>query len=202
MGPAKPSSSALDSLQRLAEALVSFPASRKVWEEVLTEEERHSLGGDHNSVFAARKTGGAVNMARAVWNCSEQEAIVRIHESLGTLAPQKIAWLRRELGQVPAESTVERSRSTPIWNESTCEIMFRGKVVRKFRGKRVAKHCVAIVQTFAERGWPERIENPPELRDSVVRAAAIRSLNSKIEPKTIQFVADGSGSGICWRVAN
>lgn len=86
-------------------------------------------------------------------------------------------------------------REKPVWNKDTCVLTYRGKTIRRVRGRSVASNVPRILDAFEEDGWPERIDDPlPDGKNPQRLRETIRSLNEGL--KDIRFFADGSGEGI------
>ncbi|WP_082838914.1 hypothetical protein [Gemmata sp. SH-PL17] len=88
----------------------------------------------------------------------------------------------------------------PHWDESTRQLNWRGRVVKRFRTP--ANNQERILAVFEEEKWTLRIDDPlvGGARDPVERLHdAIRRLNGNQLDGRIYFSRDGTGKGICWR---
>lgn len=85
------------------------------------------------------------------------------------------------------------------WNKETCELSVNGEIVRKLRGRKVAKNVALVLDCFEDDGWPQRIDSPFAADETGTQTCreTIRSLNDGL--RLIRFVADGSGEGIVWK---
>jgi len=97
-------------------------------------------------------------------------------------ATRSIPFAANHSGQAP---------DRPFWDETTNELSFRGRVVRRYRP--IAHGC-KILDAFQEEGWPKKVLNP--FTAEVNLTGAVATLNTKQEH--IRFYRDGSGDGICW----
>src|SRR5262249_22237747 len=81
----------------------------------------------------------------------------------------------------------------PVWDPESRSLYFEGELVRKLRLYKGSK-IPALLDAFAELGWPRRIDDPVYGKgqaDSAKRDDLIDSLNSGI--KRIRFGVDGEG---------
>lgn len=79
----------------------SVPAAERLWERVMTEEDRQSLGGDFQTAFARYGTAGMWAQLRGV---SRQRAAADVGHALGLMDDATHQWLLRELGQLANDS--------------------------------------------------------------------------------------------------
>ena len=85
----------------------------------------------------------------------------------------------------------------PEWDNALSELRLGGKVIKRFRGPKVAKNVVKLLDAFQEEGWPRHILDPlPPSTLSKRLHDTLNSLNEGIEG--LRFRTDGTGQGICW----
>lgn len=75
----------------------SFVCARRLWEQVLTEEDRQGLGGDWEAAYRKYGTAG---MWRALRGVSAERAVVEVAYRLNLLDARAYRWLLRVLGEV------------------------------------------------------------------------------------------------------
>ncbi|MCI0334111.1 MAG: hypothetical protein L0228_12910, partial [Planctomycetes bacterium] len=76
-------------------------------------------------------------------------------------------------------------------------LTFRGTVIRRYRGKSVARNIVRVLDTFEGAKWPPRIDDPLSgIPDSQRLRETVRTLNTGL--LMIRFFADGDGKGVIW----
>jgi hypothetical protein len=106
--------------------------------------------------------------------------------------------------EATSQSGGVRARETPRWDRDLGLLTFRNVVVRKVRGGGVAKNIRAVLDTFQDDGWPDRIDNPlsgGRAEASARKNEAINTLNDHVVDYSIRFKADGTGEGILWEEA-
>ena len=88
-----------------------FPAAERLWDRVLTEEDRLRLGGDFVTAYTKHGTAGMWAKLRGV---SRERATVDVCHALGLLDDATHQWLLRELGQLPndAEQVIQDAAQT------------------------------------------------------------------------------------------
>ncbi|MEO1615005.1 MAG: hypothetical protein AAFV88_04095 [Planctomycetota bacterium] len=98
----------------------------------------------------------------------------------------------------------EPCTSKPIWNRDRRELMYRGKLVKRFRLPSPNQELVLL--SFQEDGWPSRIDDPlpPVFEKDVKRRLrdTINSLNRYQKSTGLRFAGDGTGEGVIWEDAN
>jgi hypothetical protein len=176
-------------LQRLVTALKGRASARRVWEQVLSPEERESLP---LSEFLRKHCVDQYVRLRQV---SRIRAVLNLAYGIDLLTENQYRRLLEASGEADC-----RQCGTPVWNAERCELSIRGRCVRRIRGRNVALNVHTILDTFQEEGWPARIDdpltdgpNPGRLRE------AVRTLNKKLTG--MRFRADGSGEGVLWENA-
>jgi hypothetical protein len=96
-------------------------------------------------------------------------------------------------GQPPAPTV-------PQWNAETGELTYNGQVVKRIKNRSQAKNVQRVLQEFQDTGWPPRIDDPLEHPASADRTnKTVRSLKAGLDQTAVQFSADGSGQGFCWK---
>jgi hypothetical protein len=130
----------------------TVPGAQKVWNEVLTEEQRQSLGGKWKQAW--RDHHGTLGILSRIWNCNRGEALLRLVESYSIFAPVELSALRTEL-KLPASAPVRADPAAhPIWNKRTGKLSFLGEVTLQIRSVTRARRKVAILDAFEAAGWP------------------------------------------------
>ena len=81
-------------------------SAQRLWDDVLTEQERQRLGGDLETLYRQHSTAGIWMKLRGV---SMGRAVVEVAHELGFVTQQSSAWLLRELGELhdDPEETVQ-----------------------------------------------------------------------------------------------
>ncbi len=96
----------------------------------------------------------------------------------------------------PAAAATEK----PSWNFERRELIFLGKVVKRFRWP--APNQEMILGVFAEEGWPAKIVDPlPQengLEPKRRLGDTIKCLNRNQFSRLIRFRGDGTGEGVLW----
>lgn len=104
------------------------------------------------------------------------------------------------LVDVPVEIPGRETSEKPEWNPSLRRLRMGGRVVKEFRVP--AENQELILGTFAEDGWPARIDDPlPPIEGIVPKRrlqSAITCLNRNQRNNLIRFRGDGCGIGILW----
>lgn len=89
----------------------------------------------------------------------------------------------------------------PNWDEDRRELRFGDIVIKKFR-KNSARNQVAVLRTFQEDGWPEKIDDPlhgPTFDSRKRLADTIDGLKENhLTPNVLTFRGDGTGEGVLW----
>lgn len=81
----------------------------------------------------------------------------------------------------------------PKWDEGKRQFLIDGVVVKQYR--HTAANQTAMLQTFENNDWAERVPNPSG--DSEETQQTLKELN-KLAPANIRFRADGTGEGLVW----
>ncbi len=85
----------------------------------------------------------------------------------------------------------------PLWDAEHGKLWYRGNVAKKLRSRSVATSQCAILDSFQEMGWPERIDDPlPGGKDQERLNKCVEGLNKKLS--WIRFRAGGDGKSFTW----
>lgn len=97
---------------------------------------------------------------------------------------------------LPARPPDEAS-GKPRWDRDKSRLLLDGRVIRKVRGRTVAKNVVKVFEAFEEEGWPDRIDDPLDpSKDQKRLHETVKRLNDNLD--VIRFRADGTGQGFVW----
>ncbi|MCG6157271.1 hypothetical protein [Rubinisphaera margarita] len=111
---ASPNSRAVEEFHRIRQYVLTPPIAARVWEEVLTPEEKKRLGGEFYQALNDHRT--TVAWLQKLHNLSYQRSVIEVGRRLGWLSDSKADWLLREGGEEPI-------------NLSQCEAINRGHLV-------------------------------------------------------------------------
>lgn len=191
-----PATLSAKSHQQLEDMHIRFgneEVATQMWNDVFSQADRGRLGNDFDRARVEHR--GTIGMAMAVWSCSRAEAVLRLCEAFQSYDPVTRKRLWRESGlQNPREGQIPFDK--PIWDGHT-DLRFREEVIRKTRGRKIAKNITAILDAFQANGWPDRIEDPlPGAPDGQRLREAIADLNHKL-PDIRFSAADG---GVSWKI--
>ena len=182
----------LEELQQQYLRIKMWVSAARLWERVLTEQDRHRLGGNLEECFSRLGTVGMWAELRAV---SQPRAIADVAHELGCLDQTTYRWLLREIGEEPdAQAPPDR----PSWTASTGELRWRGRVIRRVRVLARPSNIQTILDAFQAANWRPRILNPLGLGQQQLHQA-LRSLNRGL--KQIRFHAQEGGQAITWETA-
>lgn len=179
--------SVANELTSLTSKLKGATVGRLVWERVLSSAEREVLP---LVVFC---TAHCVDQMLQLRQVSRTRAVLDAAYGIDLLTRNDYDRLLRET------EGVERKRTDiPVWNAERRDLVYRGRLVRRVRGRSVATHIHTILDAFQEEGWPDRIDDPLTDGPNAARLReTIRTLNKGLIG--LRFVADGSGEGILWK---
>ena len=164
----------------------------RLWETVLTPEERKRLGDDPLTAFDAR---GVLGTWIDLRGGEPPRVLAELALNLDLISERDLKWLLRELGEPPA---VLKDPEVPTWNREKRELWYRGNKIRTIASLQLARNVTLILDAFEEQSWPCRIDDPlPGGRNQTRLHGAIASLNKGL--KGIEFHSDGSGEGVEWR---
>ena len=163
-------------------------AAKRMWQRVLTEEDRQRLGDDLEECYARWGTIGIWQQAHGV---SQHRAIIEVARGVNLMYPDTADWLLQEIGEYDAVPVADR----PIWNARTGELCFAGTVIRRVRVLKQPSNIQCILNAFQALGWPTRIDNPlPHGQQQLNQA--LRYLNTRLE--SIIFRSQEGGEAITW----
>lgn len=174
---------------RLSEILSYFGAphiARRLWNEVLTEDDRLRLGEDQPHLDLPRRYA-------MLHGCSLERALLDLAMEGSVITVGMHRRLRRQIGESIEQSDII---VRPVWDKNVGTLEYQGVVVRSVR--RSATLIRTILDDFQEQGWPARLGNPlPGGADSKKLRDAISTLNKGLD--AIKFFADGTATGILWQ---
>ncbi len=145
--------------------------------------------------------------ARAAWPLSAQASppqpwFVLTAQPGDVLAPEPAPVAPAPAGAPEPPGQRPRSAATPRWDADRRTLFVDRRVVKRYR--QPAEKQVLILTAFEELGWPPRIDDPlPRERGKEPKKRlrdVIRSLNERQKHPLITFEADGTGTGVLWRL--
>ena len=160
--------------------------ARRLWDRVLTADDRRQLGGDIEDCYSRLGTVGMWMEARQV---SSQRAVVEVARELGFLDETTSRWLLREIGDEPPEP------GRPFWDPSTAELRLGNELIRCVRVMKQKSNIQRILDAFQARRWPPRIDNPLAGGQEQLHQT-LRSLNRGTTG--IRFRAQEGGNAVTW----
>ena len=174
--PLKISPRAREVLETQYYRIESPMAGQRMWDELLSPDERRRLGGDFVEAYAHYRT---IRMWVKVRGVCADRALAELAHLLGFIDVHRRDWLLRELGEsVPCPE----HELQPEWDRERLVLKLGTDVIRTVRGLRQAANIVAILDAFEEHGWPPRIDYPfGGKRDSLLLHKSIRSLNTGLK---------------------
>jgi hypothetical protein len=171
-----------------------------MWERLLTDVERQSLGGTQEVFEQQYMQHGTVGIWMKLKDVSFPRAVIELALGLGFIYDTDVRWLLREVGEEDSPATAA-SLDRPTWNAETGELCFKGSVIRKVRLTKKPTNIRMILDTFQEDDWPARIDSPlPGGSDQKKLHEAVHSLNSRLE--AIRFHATEGGQAVLWTPLN
>jgi hypothetical protein len=171
--------------------LKAAASAARVWERVLSEQDRQSLGGDLNTCWRQLSTVGMWMKLRGV---SQPRAIAELAHKLGFIDQTSYQWLLREIGE---KQDPQHPRDLPSWDESSGNLLWQTKVIRRIRVLASPSNIHIILDAFQRAKWKSKIKNPLRLGQQQLHQA-LRSLNQGL--KKIRFHAQEGGKAITWEV--
>lgn len=143
-------------------------------------------------------------------NISQARSVIELALANDLLTGASYRRLLREIGEQeetppaapvpPAAVAPPEPPRHPEWDDELCELWYGGQLLKRIRGRKVAKNVIKVLDAFQEEGWPRHILDPlPKGADSKRLHDTISSLNEGLE--LIHFRADGNGEGFCWEMA-
>ncbi len=142
--------------ERLCALVQNQSAARRMWERLLSPEERRQLGDD---IRQADWTGGPVGMQMRLRGVSQTRAIVELARGLGFINEATETWLLREFGE-PSVPPAGAPPTIPVWNRDTFELRLGDEVIRRVLRPHAATNVIRVLNVFQEMNWPARIDDP------------------------------------------
>lgn len=167
----------------------------RLWQRVLTEEERQRLGGDLEACWRRLSTAGMWMELRGV---SRERAVIEVAGELGFLTESNARWLLREIGEESPAS--QEASERPSWHPERSELRWGAQVIRRVRLMANPSNIQLILDAFQAAGWPSRIDDPlPNGPDQQRLHQAVLSLNEGLD--VIRFHVQEGGQAVTWSVA-
>ena len=163
-----------------------FMSARRLWERVLSEDDKLQLGWD---LHASYERLGTVRMWMETHHVSFTRAVVEVAREIGFLDEPTYRWLSRKIGDEPPQP------GKPFWDISTGELRLGKKVIRRLRVMHNPSNIQQILDEFQLLLWPSRIDNPLD-SDPEKLHQTLRSLNQGL--KKIRFHAQESANAVTW----
>ena len=180
-----------DELQKTAARTQPFESARRVWDRLLSEEDRQQLG---NNLEDCWRRIGTIGMWTETYEVSLETAVIEIGEGLDLISFQTGAWLRREL---ELDQPIQAARTNmPQWDSDRGELRLGNRVIRHIRVMKKPSNIQRIVEDFQADDWPVRIDNPLTHGQEELHQA-LRSLNDSLQ--LIRFGAREGARSINWR---
>ncbi len=171
----------------------AFVSAARLWERVLTNQERQRLGGELEGSYAKL---GTVGMWQAVRGGSDARAVIDIAQALGFLDQTGYHWLLCEIGDRPVRAQEPLHR--PTWDAKEGELRLAGQVIRSVRVLGKPSNIQVILDAFQEAKWARQIRNPLRLGQQQLHQA-LHSLNKSL--RAIRFHSRSGGQIISWETA-
>ena len=109
----------------------SFATAARLWERILTERQRRSLG--NTLVEALQNHRNPVGMWRHIHHVTDQRAVIEIGEKVGFLSSSDVDWLLREGGDLPRspEEALEEAirRGYLVIVRDTRTVYWKGEII-------------------------------------------------------------------------
>lgn len=178
---------------------VQIPHSfERMWNQLLTEADRQTLGGDLDQAHQHFGTTSAWMLVRGVAN--RFVALVQVGFELEFLTQQIAQHLLRALAE-PEGKPVTKSEVTPRWNRDLGTLSLAGEMLRKVKRFKIRSNVERILDAFEDHGWPLSIANPLEdSKDHVKIQQAVKQLNEKL--LNIRFLVTAGGTRVIWASAD
>lgn len=156
----------------------------KVWEQLLTADDRARLGGDLSEAwFNLKGTMGIYMRARHV---TYERAILEIAWGLGQIHEANYQRLLSAIGGQNAGNLV------PNWDRQRLQLSLGDRIIKAVRSRQVVPSVCRVLDAFEEDHWQPRIDDPMHGGSDTQRLReVVRSLNRGLED--IYFAADGRG---------
>lgn len=172
-------------------------ACRRLWERVLTLEERTQLGGSCQAAYAA--CGGTIGLWMALRRVSQVRAIVDLGTELFGLCDSDRRWLLRETGEENCEVGQTGKPPIPDWRPDVGELWFLGQKIRNVRIRSEPSHVQNVLAAFTAADWANRIPNPLGLGQKDLSDFLLK-LNKGLEQ--IRFHMADAGQSIVWKTCH
>lgn len=161
---------------------------RRIWQRLLTQEERDRVEGD------PMIGPDIIDIWAGLRGMSMELAVVDLARRAQILPQIDCDWLATAVGGTDRDHC---PRDLPEWDRSVRELRLGGTVVKRIRSISVARNVVAILDALQESGWPRQMDDPlPEGRNQRRLHETVKSLNSNLQ--RLRFRADGTGAGFTW----
>ena len=164
-------------------------AATRLWERVLTEQDRQQLGGSLEQCYPRLGTAGMWMQIRRV---SLERAVIEVARELGFLDQPTANWLLREVGEELPRSP---SASLPAWDRKSGILRLGKHTIRRIRVMKDPSNIQQILDAFQAAGWPARIPNPLSLGQQQLHES-LRSLHWGL--KKLRFRSQEGGRAITW----
>jgi hypothetical protein len=165
----------LDELQRLMLIVGALPVAQRLWDRVLTDNQRRRLG---ESLPDAWTNLGTVGIWMRLYEVSQPRAIIEIAQKTGFIDEPTVQWLLREIGDRAAE---KNSEERPSWQVETGQLRWGGRTVRRVRVMQSPTNLQRILDAFETAGWPPEIPNPLGADASQATHQALYDLNHDLQ---------------------
>jgi hypothetical protein len=162
----------------------------RMWQRLLTEKERESLGASLEVLWSELRT---TEIWMRVRGGSFEQAIIEVALGLDLMSTATATWLRRELDLLDEELIPIPER--PCWRPNRSVLLFEDQEIRRIRMMQTPSRNQRIVEAFQTAGWPYRLDNPLSCNEQDL-SDAVRYLN--IGLTLIRFRAREFGQAITW----
>lgn len=176
----------VDALQTAYTRVKPLVSARRLWDRVLSEDDKLQLGWDLQACYERL---GTVSMWMETRHVSFTRAVVEVASQLGFLDEPTYRWLLHEIGDEPPQP------GRPFWDMSTGELRLGKKVIRRLRVMRNPSNIQQILDEFQLQLWQSRIDNPLGSGQEQLHQT-LRSLNRGLEK--IRFRAQEGGEAVIW----
>jgi len=168
------------------------PSVDRIWNELLTEEERklvekdHSMGRDIVDIWARLR---GISVSRAIIDLGMELSLISDFD-------------RRQLLKKLREPENRTRPVLPVWDRTTYQLRLGNIIIKHVRRPNAATNVVLILDAFQKMGWPSRLHDPLPSKETLRQTSsrrlqdAIKSLNDNLN--LIRFRGDGTGKGIVW----
>lgn len=178
-------------LQTAAARIRLAVVARRVWELLISEDERQRLGADFEACWRRFGTAGMWMEARGV---SFEQAVIEVAEGANLMDAGTAAGLRLQFDM--EDATPVHAENQPSWNPDRGELKLGDRVIRCVRVLQTPSNIQQILDAFQNQGWPSRIDNPLGLGQQQLHQS-LRSLNHGLA--MIRFHSQEGAQSIVWR---